>query len=185
MVNLIYHCKDSSLSMEEVFEDIFEHLTSNKVRFSKWDIRKNAMKYAQSKYGCQVDATYPIEATSNKDQGYIELLLLLFGTSWYADLVDDHLDWKTNSIGTLIAKNQYEMKICAERLLNKHYGRRIDDFFTLKEDTVSLMDISQLFSVMNVAALMKEHDLLYLTMNLEPNDKRRYITLLSKHQGHE
>ena len=125
------------------------------------------MKYAQSKYGCQVDATYPIEVTSNKEHGYIELLLLLFGTSWYADLVEEHLDWKTNSIGTLIAKNQYEMQHCAEG-----YGRKVDDFFKSKENTVSLMDTSQLFSVMNVAALMKEHDLSKL-LSLEPHDKRR------------
>ena len=54
-VEKIYHCKDESLTMEDVYEDILRYLSED-AEFAKWNISTAAMKYASFKHGkCQLD----------------------------------------------------------------------------------------------------------------------------------
>ena len=51
----IYHCKDESLTLEDVFEDILRYLSED-VEFAKWNITTASMKYASFKHGkCQLE----------------------------------------------------------------------------------------------------------------------------------
>ena len=179
IVNSIYHCKDDSLSMEDVFEDVFQHLVE-KVPFSKWDVGKTAMTYAKIKYTCNM--TQPIvEAPPSEDQDYIESLLLIFGGHIFHEHYNDHFNWKTESIGTWTSKIRYSIDRCLESngilsnsTRNLHFEKEIDGLFTVHQDSVSLLDIAEMFSVIDAAVLIREKEFLSLA-TIDPHDRARYM----------
>ena len=71
----IYHCKDESLTMEDVHEDILRYLSED-AEFAKWNITTASMKYASFKHGkCQLDESFDtridISTVDNKAKQFI------------------------------------------------------------------------------------------------------------------
>ena len=180
IVNSIYHCKDDSLSMEEVFEDIFHHVIE-KVPFSKWDVSENAMTYAKGKYTCNMTQPIVEALPSLEDQEHIESLLLIFGGHIFHEYYYDHFNWKTESIGTWISKIRFPIDKCLEAEYiqsnsteKQQFENKIDGFFTVDQDSVSLLDIAEMFSVIDAEVLIKEKDFLTLA-EMDPHDRARHV----------
>ena len=166
--------------MEEIFEDIFQHAIE-KVPFSKWDVSENAMTYAKGKYTCNMTQPIVEAPQSLEDQDYIESLLIIFGGHIFHEHYYDHFNWKTESIGTWISKIRYSIDDCldggyiqtnsTEKL---HFEKEIDGFFTVHQDSVSLLDIAEMFSVIDAEVLIKEKDFLTLA-EMDPHDRARCV----------
>ena len=166
--------------MKDVFEDIFQHVIE-KVPFSKWDVSENAMTYAKGKYTCNMTQPIVEAPASLEDQEYIESLLIIFGSHTFHEHYYDHFNWKTESIGTWISKIRYSIDDCRgsyEILSNStekpNIEKNIDGFFTVDQDSVSLLDVAEMFSVIDVEVLIKEKDF-YSLADMDPHDRARYV----------
>ena len=79
-VEKIYHCKDESLTIEDVYEDILRYLSED-AEFAKWNISTASMKYASFKHGkCQFDEGFDtrIDIGAVEEVIFSELLIGCF-----------------------------------------------------------------------------------------------------------
>ena len=166
--------------MEEVFKDILQHAIE-KVPFSKWDVSENAMTYAKGKYTCNMTQPIIEAPPSFEDQEYIESLLIIFGGHIFHEHYYDHFNWKTESIGTWISKIRYSIDDCLDggyipsnSTGNLHVEKEIDGLFTVHQDSLSLLDIAEIFSVIDAEVLIKEKEFLSLNI-MDPHDRARYV----------
>ena len=150
-------CKGDS-TISDVFEDVIGHLSDKDVPFARWNLGKVAKKYIGHKYNCPLNSTNKDEADDN-DYEYLAKLLYLF-SKYELEVLDEiiHIEpfnWETNTIGTWITKSYQVMKSdCLNQNLNLTLEHKINEFFTIEGESVSLLDASQLYTALDVAALV-------------------------------
>ena len=149
----IKQCKADSLTMKDVYEDLVDHLSGQDVTFSTWNLGKHAKKYLTSKYNCKFNDS----SSGHLDIHYFSILLYIFE----ADLNDklnafeyeEPFNWATNEIGLWIVRNIMYMKYLCFNSKGIDYETMIHDFFTMEGEDISLLDISHLFSLIDVQVL--------------------------------
>ena len=150
LIDEIARCKNDSLKMEDVYNDVIQHLAKN-VKFTEWNVATAAVKYMATEYECPMDDSSGNTQFAATDQFYVNILLMLFNSHQQAEKI---FNWATNSIGTWITKNTV-MDFCPNIDLSE-YQTKINDFMTMAGESISLLDIAHLFSVNDVAALINE-----------------------------
>ena len=150
LIDEIARCKNDSLKMEDVYEDVIQHLAKN-VKFTEWNVATAAVKYVATEYECPMDDSSGNTQFAATDQFYVNILLMLFNSHQQAEKI---FNWATNSIGTWITKNTL-MDFCPNINVSE-YQTKINNFMTMTGESISLLDISQLFSINDVKALTDE-----------------------------
>ena len=143
---------------------MISHLSDKDVPFARWNLGKVAKKYIGHKYNCPLNTTKQDKANDTlkfKDYKYLAKLLYLFNKNEVKDpkeiLQVEPFNWETNSIGTWITKNYQTMKSdCFNLQQNLNLEHKINDFFTVEGEVVSLLDASQIYTALDVAALVAE-----------------------------
>ena len=133
--------------MKEVYQDLIDHLSGKDVTFSTWNLGKHARKYLTSKYNCK----FNVSSSKYLDHYYSEILMSIFSESF---------DWATNEIGSWIVRNILKMKSVCFNPKNIDYDTMVNDFFTMKGEDISLLDIAHLYSVIDMAVLGMEVSML-------------------------
>ena len=146
----MFHCKDDSLSMKDVYEDVVQHLSED-VKFADWNIATAAVKYTLNKYDCGLQHHQPIEDPSEEDGIFIDALMNVFLSYEYEQ---GDLNWPVKQIGTWITKNFYQIVTSCPNVDVTEFQENLDKFFTKDGDKVSVLDIGHLFSIMDVEALL-------------------------------
>ena len=146
----MFHCKDDSMSMRDVYEDLVQHLSEN-VKFADWNIGTAAVKYTLKKYDCALQHHQPIEGQSEEDGIYIDALMEVFLSYEYEY---EELKWATKQIGTWITKNFYQIITSCPNVDVTEFQEKVYKFFTKDGDEVSILDIGHMFSIMDVEALV-------------------------------
>ena len=150
LIDEIARCKNDSLKMEDVYNDVIQHLAKN-VKFTEWNVATAAVKYMATEYECPMDDSSGNTQFAATDQFYVNILLMLFNSHQQAEKI---FNWATNSIGTWITKNTL-MDFCPNINVSE-YQTKINKFMTMTGESISLLDISQLFSINDVKALTDE-----------------------------
>ena len=160
----MYECKDASMSMQDVYEDLFQHLSEDMI-FAERNLGTIAIKYASFKYECSIDDNQRIEETTTEDANFIDIMMMLF---FYHENAMEDFNWATEEIGSWITSTQSLVKasnadtydgsfynLCPHLDFSNMY-QKINNLFTLDGDIVSILDIAHLFSVIDVEALVPE-----------------------------
>ena len=150
MVEHMYHCKDDSMSMKDVYEDLVQHLSKD-VKFIDWNIGTTAVKYTLKKYDCGLGEQQPIKGQSEEDGIFIDTLMHVFLSYEYEY---EELNWATKQIGTWITKNFNQIITSCPNVDVTEFQEKVNKFFTKDGDQVSILDIGHLFSIMDVEALV-------------------------------
>lgn len=155
---MIHHCKDKSETMESIYANILHHL-SNETTFAGWNLALSSKKYVHNKFKCtevKPPKIYPFNLDNkNRDMRHIDLLIRLFhGLKEIEGHSTKKFDWKTKNIGTWLVKTQFLFKSNCLGEENNFLDKKLDEFFMIEEDIVSLPDVAHLFSIKDKDVLL-------------------------------
>ena len=144
--------------MKEVLEDILNHLSEKVSTFTHSNIRNAVEDHITAKYNCPPIPMSRINKKKNASGDlYIGILMYLLATN--VNIKDDHTEpfnWETNFIESWTERFIKSKKYPWLDWKNFAYEALINDFFTMKGQDISLLDIAHLFSVYDFAALPLE-----------------------------
>ena len=169
LLDKIKNCKGNSTT-QDVLESIKDHLTTN-VTFSTWNLSKHAKNYIKSRFDC-IAGNHDQNSKDPNEDHVFAMLMYIFDTDVPFPLVEAYkytepFNWATDSIGSWIVKSIVIMRYSCMSSNKEEYETMINDFFTVKDDVISLLDISQLFLVMDLAALdLKVDKKIYISWNV-------------------
>ena len=158
----MYVCKDASMSMQDVYEDLFQHLSEDMI-FAERNLGTIAIKYTSFKYKCPIDDNQRIEDPASEDARFMDFMMMLF---FYHENAMEDFNWATEEIGSWITRTQLLVKastmdnsdwsfydLCPHLDFSNMY-KKINNLFTLEGEIVSILDIAHLFSVIDAEALV-------------------------------
>ena len=139
--------------MKNIYTDVFSHVTKD-VEFAGWDIGTKAVKYVSNMYDCSLPEGKKITgSTSTEDQFFNDMFLVMFfsyeNPAW-------GFDWSTNQIGTWIAKSLYHLASACPYISVSEWQKKLNEFFIMENNQISILDIGHLFSILHVDALVSE-----------------------------
>ena len=152
-MNTIKRCE---FTMKDVFEGVLNHL-SNK---DSTNLGNEARNLIMTEYFCppmpksQID-----ERKVTSDDLYISILMYILAEDVPTNLKDVHTEpfnWETNFIASWMERYIKSKKYSWLKWQNFAYEALINDFFTMKGQDVSLLDIAHLFSIYDYAVLPLE-----------------------------
>lgn len=145
--------KRCEFTMKEVFEGVVKHLSYKNVT----NLGNAAMNLIMTVYYCP---PIPMSRTNIKktasDDLYIGILMYLLATNVHIKDHTEPFNWETNFIASWIERFIKSKKYPWLDWKNFAYEALINDFFTMKGQDVSLLDVAHLFSVYDFAALPLE-----------------------------
>ena len=122
VVEHIYHCKEESLSMKDIYEDMINK-TLHVLTFSNWNLLQAISKYVSFTFTCQGEKSVPkILSPTLEDKYYIDLLMALLHDLSHMELYD----WRTKSIGTWIAKSHWMVKSYCRQINMTEFDEKIN-----------------------------------------------------------